>query len=132
MPYDEKVTFKELMDAHLVPIHERLEQNSALFKETREDMKEVKQILTEVQLQTTRTNGRVSKLDEWSEGAKKVIENNTTAVADLKWWRGAVIWGAGILVTFVCISYPVLKYIVQRQIEETVQASLAQFNIVVK
>lgn len=158
MPYDDKITFKELMEAHLAPIHERLEENSGLFKETREDMKDVKKILTEVQLQTTKTNGRVNKLDEWSEEAKKVIESNTSTGADFTWFKNAFKWAVGVMCTIIISGASFGKYlvdtyfdkkigennkivqeqikenneIVKAQIKDTVQASLAQFNIIVK
>lgn len=57
-------------------------------------------------------------------------------VAKLIWWRNSFIWALGALWTLILIAFPLLRHVVQLEIEDSVNksvsASLSQFNIIVK
>ncbi len=64
-------------------------------------------ILQRIESQTTKTNGRVSKLE---------------------WWRGIIIWTFGVV---LALSYPIIV-LIQHEIHVAVVGVLDQYNIVIK
>lgn len=76
-------------------------------------------VLERIETQTTRTNGRVSKLE---------------------WWSGMFRWALSSLIIFVVVISPVLWYFIKLQIKQTTQDSaqkavisaLSQYNITVQ
>lgn len=68
-------------------------------------------ILNDIKTQTTKTNGRVSKLE---------------------WWKGGLIWAFGVLIT---LSIPIgilIKTIIKQQVQQSVSEVLDTYNIVIK
>ncbi len=59
------------------------------MKEIKEKLEEIGSDVKETKVQTIRTNGRVGVLEEWSEDARVVIENNTeniNALTNFRYW----------------------------------------------
>lgn len=55
-------------------------QNVKALKEVHETVKEISKDVKDNLVQSTKTNGRVTNLEKWSEEAKTIIENNSTAL----------------------------------------------------
>lgn len=84
---------------------------SDLFK--RMDSQDI--VLGAIKEQTTKTNGRVSKLE---------------------WWKTAVIWGLGTLWTIIILLSPIIwisiKDQIKQQSHDAVIGALGEFNVIVK
>lgn len=59
-------------------------QTIKMFDELNKDIKEMKNDIKDVLIQATKTNGRVSRSEEWSEKAQKIIEHHTEKLEELK------------------------------------------------
>ena len=59
-------------------------QTIKMFDELKTDIKEMKGDIKDILIQATKTNGRVSKTEEWSERAQKIIEHNTEGIEAMK------------------------------------------------
>lgn len=55
-----------------------------MFDDIKGDIKEIKEDVKSNLIQATKTNGRVSRAEEWSEKAQKIIEHNAEAIETLK------------------------------------------------
>ncbi len=112
-----------------------------MFDEIKGDIKEMKNDTKDVLIQATKTNGRVSRGEEWSKKAQKIIEHNTEAIEELKDSLGlinaahksgkkqiimAVTIATFFIGTVVTLGYKVLQQGVDNRIDVAVEKSLSE------
>lgn len=56
-------------------------ENVRVIKEMHETIKDMSEDVKENLVQSTRTNGRVTNLEKWSDDARKIIEVNSKAIS---------------------------------------------------
>lgn len=77
-------------------MEEKHQDIMSVLSDIKSDVKETKE-------QTIKTNGRVSKLE---------------------WWRNSFLWALGALWTLLLISFPILRWIVQSEIHQSVNVAV--------
>ena len=76
-------------------------------------------------IQATKTNGRATALEEWSNQAKKIIEKNAEDIGTLKnyrWWFIGFAFAIGITGWFA------LEYIVNKSVETALLDNVTSIN----
>lgn len=103
---DQNFTQKELIEHWFAEITRRLDKQDTT-------MESQNVLLNSIQLQTTRTNGRVTKLEFWNSALK---------------------WTCGVLWTLLLVLVPILYHLEQLQSvsdsHKAVRDVLAQYNII--
>lgn len=74
------------------------------------------EITENILIQATKTNGRVTAIEEWSTQAKKIIEKNAEDINTLKNYRW---WFLGAVATLSLVGWFALQQIVTTIVEKT-------------
>ncbi|MGI9118425.1 MAG: hypothetical protein ACR2IQ_02660 [Minisyncoccia bacterium] len=102
------------------------------IKDLRTDVRTISDTLGKVLVQTTTTNGRVNKLDDWSIEAKTLMEAHSTQLSENK-TQFSRIWG-GVAVLMVVggaiITLSIMA--INNKIKEGIHDALSTYNIEVK
>jgi len=99
-----QIVQQAIATAHTTPAPQTIK----MFDEMKADLKEIKEDVKSNLIQATKTNGRVSKAEEWSEKAQKVIEglaekveNNHDEYTKDKSRVQGIVWVLGFLMVVI-------------------------------
>ncbi len=114
---------------HFGRLFERMDNQDKVLNQIKDDSKEAKNEINKVSDKVGIQNGRVRKLEDWSESARIIIENSSNLIGTYKIDK-AKIWTAGVVIVFLGGAIITLAIMaIDTKIEKGIEAALSSYEI---